>query len=407
MRDNDMNHRLASRQIWIGRSHHGMTHFARISAAAFLVALAAASAQAFSLADQLGRIPGLFGGQSSSRLAKPYAVLHESFYPTSVVWSPDGKYVADTGILTRTIHVWDVKARHIIQNLSAGGFNSGYHAMAWSPDGKYLAVCTNTQLLRVTVWDTEQWTPTIKIYGPKYRACESVAFDSTGEFLAVGTGTIKSSVQIYSTRNWKLTNEANFTELPVGYGFYINEIAFQSNSYELAIGVNGYFSGDPDTGYPRIIFWNINAPSPDPANGLLTHSFIPYHIGALDSLAYNPSGSQLATGPNSGGGSTYTHNLVTASVRIWEPMSHRLLGAPHDGHDRAGGINGLAYSADGRYVIAAHTGPTGDIDFIDAQSFKVVDTLYADDLIGAIAVNPRAPMFVATDNNKLMIWSFK
>jgi WD40 repeat protein len=384
-----------------------MTGLARISAAVLLVALAAASAQAFSLADQLGRIPSLFGGQSSSRLAKPYAVLHESFYPTSVAWSPDGKYVADTGILTQTIHIWNVQTKRTVQTLSAGGFNSDYHAMTWSPDGKYLAVCTNTQLLRVTVWDVEQRTPMIKIYGPKYRACESVAFDSTGKFLAVGTGTIGSSVQIYSTRNWKLTNEANFTELPVGFGFSLNEIAFQPNSSVLAIGVNGYFHDDHGYPHGRVIFWNINAPSPDPTNGLLTHSFIPYHIGALDSLAYNPSGSQLATGPNSGGGSTYTHNLVTASVRIWEPMSHRLLGAPLDGHDRAGGINGLAYSADGRYVIAAHTGPTGEIDFIDARSFKVVDTLYADHLIGAIAVNPLAPMFVATDNNKLMIWSFK
>ena len=127
----------------------------------------------------------------------------------------------------------------------------------------------------------------------------------------------------------------------------------------------------------------------------------------MQSLAYNPSGTQLATGTNSGGGSTYTQNLVTASARIWDPTSYKLLAAPLDGHDRAGGINGLAFSADGRYLIAAHTGPKGEIDFIDAQSYKVADTLYVDHLIGAIAVNPRAPMFVATDNNKLMIWSIQ
>lgn len=403
MRDNDMNHRLARRQIWIGRSHHWMTRLARISAAVLLVALAAASAQAFSLADQIGRIPGLFGGQSSSKLVKPYAVLHESFYPTSVVWSPDGRYVADTGILTRTIHIWDVHAKRLVQSLKAGGFNSGYHAMAWSPDGKYLAVCTNTKILGTTIWSTGDWTPVAMIDGPRYRACESVAFNSDGEFLAVGTGTIKSSVQIYGTRNWKLTDEADFTELPVGYGFYINEIAFQPKSSILAIGVNGYFRGDPDSGHARVIFWNINNPAPDLTNGLLVDSFIAYGFGDLNSLAYNPKGKQLATGTNSGGGSADTQ--VTDSARIWNPTSHKLIGAPLDGHDRAGDINGLAYSADGRYLIAAHG--SGKIDFIDSRSLKVVDTLYVGHLIGAIAVNQRAPMFVATDNNKLMAWSIQ
>ncbi len=59
MRDNDLACRLARRQIWMGRSRHGMTRLAWVLAALLLVALVAASAQAFSLADQLGRIPGL------------------------------------------------------------------------------------------------------------------------------------------------------------------------------------------------------------------------------------------------------------------------------------------------------------------------------------------------------------
>jgi WD40 repeat protein len=196
---------------------------------------------------------------------------------------------------------------------------------------------------------------------------------------------------------------SSFTELPVGYAFNINEIAFQPNSSVLAIGIHGYFLGDPDSGRARVILWNTNNPAPDLTDGLPADSFIAYRFGELNSLAYNPSGTQLATGTNSGGGSADTQ--VTASARIWNPTNHKLIGTPLDGHDRAGDINGLAYSADGRYLIAAHG--SGKIDFIDARSFKAVDTLYAGDLIGAIAVNPRIPMFVATDNNKLMIWSFK
>lgn len=403
MRDNDMGERLARHQIWIGRSHHGMALLSKVLTAVLLVGLTAASAQAFSLADQLGRIPGLFGGQSSSRLAKPYAVLHESFYPTSVVWSPDGKYVADTGILTPSIHIWNVKTKQIVKVLTLNAQSDGYHAMAWSPDGRYLAVCANMGPFMAGIWDAETWkiVGRLPISRPKEEGCQSPSFAADKKYLAIAT---LRNIYVYSTKNWRELSLTSFNELPSGFGFNIDEIAFQPNSSEIAIGLNGYFPGDPDTAYPRVIFWNINGPSPGPANGLLTHSFIPYHIGALNSLAYSPSGSQLATGPNSGGGSTYTHNLVTASARIWNPVSHKLLGAPLDGHDRAGGINGLAYSANGRYLLAAHTGPTGEIDFIDARSFKVLDTLYAGDLIGAIAVNPSASMFVATDSNKLLIW---
>ena len=47
------------------------------------------------------------------------------------------------------------------------------------------------------------------------------------------------------------------------------------------------------------------------------------------------------------------------------------------------------------------------IDFVDAQTSKAIDALYAYEFIGAIAVNPQASMFVATDKNKLLIWSIR
>ncbi len=398
--------RNAMHLIWTERFHQWTTRTAMISAAVVMTALTAAGAQAFSLSDQFGRIPGLFGRQNSSKLAKPYAVLPESFYPTSVVWSPDGKYIADTGILTPLIHIWNVKTKKIVKELSLDAQSDGYHAMAWSPDGRYLAVCANTDQIMAGIWNVNTWKLVAKLptQRTKEEGCQSPVFTPNDQYLAIAT---IHNVYVYSINNWHEVTRTSFNELPSGFGFDINEIAFQPNSSEIAIGVNGYFRGDPDTGYARVIFWNINTPSPDPTNGILAHSFIAYRTGALQSLAYNPSGTQLATGPNSGGGSTYTHNFVTASARIWDPMSYKLLAAPLDGHDRAGGINGLAFSADGRYLIAAHTGPKGEIDLIDAPSYKLADTLYVDHLIGAVAVNPRAPMFVATDNNKLMIWSIQ
>ena len=157
--------------------------------------------------------------------------------------------------------------------------------------------------------------------------------------------------------------------------------------------------------YRIFIFWNIHSPQPDILHDPQKYSFIPYEVGGVSSLAYNLTDTRLATGTNNGGG--YGPLFQTASARIWDPQSRSLLAAPLDGKERDGEINGLAYSSDGSYLIAAHTGHGGRIDFIDAKTFKAVDALYAYEFIGAIAVNPIDSMFVATGVNKLLIWTIK
>ncbi len=79
-----------------------------------LLLLTPSVAAAFSL----GEVGAFFGVEPGSRLAKPYAVLKESFYPSSVAWSANGRYIADTGILTPLIHIWDVRTKRIVQTLS-------------------------------------------------------------------------------------------------------------------------------------------------------------------------------------------------------------------------------------------------------------------------------------------------
>ena len=304
----------------------------------------------FAFALNLGKIGALLGLQPSSRLAKPYTVLQESFYPTSVVWSPDGRYIADTGILTPNIHVWDMKTKHIVQELTLNGQSDGYHDMAWSPDGKYLAVGANTDSSYAGVWDTKTWQIIAKIpvVRPKELGCQSPAFSSDSQYLAIATS---YNVYIFSTSNWELLTFTDFKSLPVGFAFNITQVSFKPNTDDLAIGISGYFKGDPETGHARVIFWNIHSPQPDIVGFPQGYSFIAYDIGDLSSLAYNPSSTRLATGTNNGEG--YSPS-VTASTRIWDPRGHALLAAPFDGQD-VGVINGLAYSSDGRYLLAAHT----------------------------------------------------
>ena len=337
---------------------------------AFILLTALLLTPALAQAFGLGKVSALFGIEPGSRLAKPYAVLKEqefpysqSFYPTSVAWSADGRYIADTGILTPLIHVWSVRRRAVVRILDAQGTGPGYHALAWSPDERYLAACTNGRTTIARVWDTRTWAVArIVPRSQLYSGCESVAFSPRGHYLAVAMISLPANIRLYRTSTWKRMKAPNFRRLPrvgpTGFGFDILQIAFRPHAKELAIGVQGYFPGDRNA-HARVIFWHLDGPPLDLRHAPPGSVLLAYRRGAFESLAYNPAGTQLATGPDSGAGSAYFHNLVTDSARVWDASSHALLGAPLDGHDIAGEINGLAYTADGRYLLVGHTSPRG------------------------------------------------
>lgn len=87
---------------------------------------------------------GLDGDSGSGNYADLAFHLRENFIPTSIVWSPDGRYIASTGTQTRTLHIWDVTTKQIIRSMELPGSPAGlFHNMAWSPDGRYLALCNS------------------------------------------------------------------------------------------------------------------------------------------------------------------------------------------------------------------------------------------------------------------------
>lgn len=59
------------------------------------------------------------GGGTSGQFAKLEFRLRESFHPTSIAWSPDGRYIATGSTDSREIHIWEVSRRR----KKAGGWN--------------------------------------------------------------------------------------------------------------------------------------------------------------------------------------------------------------------------------------------------------------------------------------------
>ncbi len=376
----------------------------------------------------LGRVLGL---QESSPHAKPYAVLDEDFYPTSVVWSPDGKYIADDGPLGSEIHIWDVAQRSLVKRialtcLAAADFSS----MAWSPDGRYLAVARGRDC-PMLILNTGNWQPITLQKDNDFVEGRCPVFSSDSKLLAFNTGGIDqqgqkshSIVRVYRTDTWQLYRDLGFSDTDrrgIGWGFNLDRVVFQPGTHTVAIGMHGGFGFPPGVPIPlrnangafvtdvptssRIIFWNIEGRAPDLMTSDLDRSIIAYKRGwGIQALVFSPDGRQMATGTSTGVGRP--PDQVMVSVHFWNTQTHVLLAAPLDGIDDGGYSDALGYIDHGKYLLLGHYDQSGTLDIIDAHAFKVVAALSANGFVASLAVDPSRPRFVVTTDHRLMVWDF-
>ena len=380
-----------------------------------------------------GFLAGLLDMQDSSPHAKSYAVLDEDFEPTSVAWSPDGRHIADDGVLGAEIHIWDVARRSIVKRIAlkygaAGEFSS----MAWSSDGRYLAAARGGSA-PMLVLNTSDWRPVLLQAAANFPGGDSPAFSSDGKLLALDTGGIDQQgvrtphiIRVYSTDTWQLYRELSFSDTdrpdhPVGWGFRIDRLAFQPGTHNLAIGMHGGFGFPPGMPIPmrdangafvtdvptssRVIFWNVDGRAPDLLTSDLDQSIVAYKGGwNIEALVFSPDGRQLAAGTSTGIGRP--PNQVRDSVHIYDSSSRALLAAPLDGLDDGGHPDALGYIDNGNYLLLGHYDKSGTLDIIDTHTFKVIESLGANGFVASLAVDPSRSRFVVTSDHKLMIWDF-
>jgi WD40 repeat protein len=378
----------------------------------------------------LGKAGALLGIQPSSRMAKPYASLDETFPPTSVTWSPDGKYIADMGMYGDVMNIWDVDQKKIVHVFHEKGLQSpDRHAVTWSPDGRYLAACASTKEVMARVWDTSTWQQ-VAILSPQMEwsgGCISPVFSPDGQNFAYTDA--RGDVFVYSTESWQPIAQTGFQRLAdqkllPGESHSIltgEQIAFEPNGTMIAIAVLGLFNDDNtaetikdnhfiDTS--RIIFWDIHQPPPNvdhPSSGqifevygpgpLLTYpdhpEYPPSHSQpGLDAIAFSPDGQEFATG---------TH---ASSVSIWNMESKTLIASPLP-ETRQGEIRTLAYTADGRYLIASKEGSSPpNIYFINAKTNEIDDSISVANY-GGFAYSGVRNAIVVGSGLKLFIWQIQ
>lgn len=117
------------------------------------------------LTGQRRAVAGIFGfGATSGHLAKLEFQLKERFEPTSVAWSPNGRYIATGSTADRRIDIWDVAQQKIVRVLLQKYPSAFFHEITWSPNGRYLAFCDAPGVLRL--YRTSDWGEAHVFSGP-------------------------------------------------------------------------------------------------------------------------------------------------------------------------------------------------------------------------------------------------
>jgi WD40 repeat protein len=348
---------------------------------------------------QAGILGGLLGsGPDSGKLAKLQYELHDDMPVTSIVWSPDGNFIAASSAEGNKIHIWDLALRqriHELERSSGGEFNE----LSWSPDGRYLSVCDGFRS-RLRIYDSRIWTQVHLIVSDHDTNCKTSTFSSDGSELAV----LGNSLSVYATDDWRLLK---FVDLQKSWalGMQFRAIAFVPTSRTILIGGDGRGGRDRHIDHLGQV---LILDSEDSIPSRMLPAYLedpPAAIGGVICFAISPDGQSVATGTQTGAGNPPIE-LVRASVHVLKIADGSLQGAPLD-RQPFGEEIGVEYTPDGRYLIVAHGGTytAHAIHLIDAKTLQVLDVVHAGNSVYGLAVHPQSTQFAIAAGDRIAVWS--
>jgi WD40 repeat protein len=355
---------------------------------------------------------GKGGDSGSGRIAQVQFHLRDGFVPTTLVWSPDGRFIATSGTQTRNIHIWDVEQQKLVRDLLLPNPPSGvFHNMAWSPDSRYLVTC-NTFESSLRIYDSSDWH-VFKDFGRDEIGCHTPAFSSDGQELAI----LGHDLIFLSTKDWTVIKKMelvdpempNKSPRPGVNQLFLKSFAYVPGTHTLVFGGGRYEDGEscavgdqPRTGR----LWLL---SPEE---MAARRSIPVYCspkgGDVELLAFHPDGKQLATETGTNSTASDGRTFIADSVHIISFPDGRLLSKPLN----AVGMSypgGMTYTPDGRYLLVGvrSSNEKAALYIVDAQTQKVIDTLHADTAILDLAVHPKSTFFAAAAGTGVTVWKFK
>lgn len=331
--------------------------------------------------------------------------LHESdFEVNSLAWSPDGKFLAATGILTRKVRIWDVQKGRVVKELATFTPTSAFGLLAYSPDGNYLAACQGGYQAPVRIWNVKSGEIIKDLPGEAPGSCESVVFSPDGKQFAFGMrrtlqGPDKAfGIALYNATTWQKTREFRLPET------YVHNIAFSPDGSKLAIGGDRHITGAP---FPQgvIELWDI-------ASAKLIKEVVVHPRNGVISLAFNPNGQEIVSGFATGVGFSSpirpgSKELVGQNnedaIRVWNITSDTVRTVLHVPLPGEGSMNTLRFAPHGRWLVAG-TGARR-LRLFDGRSYELLDQAKTPAFIADIAISPDASLFAAANGNLISIWA--
>ena len=332
----------------------------------------------------------------SGTLAKLDFTLDEDFGPDSIAWSPDGRYIADTGTLSSTLNIWSVAERRVIQHFESVSSGPLLHALTFSPDSKWLAFCNYGQL---TVYAVADWRLAHTESKPGGSCHGRVAFSDDGKQLAVNA----RELVVLNTSDWSTIKTIDSAWRS---GKDTEVLVFVPGTHDLVIGSGDRFPDYAGQTNPPAggVLWVLAEGERIPGRRIPVYLPDPEsHFNSdVISIAMSQSGKQLVTGARTGNGAA--RHEIKSAIRIIDFASGNIVASPLDGIAQSH-QNGLAYSSDGRYLIVGDDNQQSPKVYLVATSnLTKIDTIELSWSARDVAANPIGNGFAVATGTRIGVW---